>query len=328
MLARKADGPLTVHVPAPAQDRPSWGRVGVIAAVGFVVGIGWPRLAGVRLGPTVPGAPSGSGALASPTALPAPAPTSPVSAAPAIGSSPAQAPPAAVASSQGFAPPPPAVIASVPSPGAGPVVSPAPSPATPTAVSVSPGVVIACKAVDGESLKAGECGKISALDAIVMPRLRRLAECPEAADASGKMQLVVHVDFARGFVTIDAGRSHGPALTDALVACAKTDVAGVSLAGVPHENPRYTIGYAVTVRGVRATPPASRAEADTALESAQIVWEVAIVRDAPRISGKILTRLPRGSDVRIGPVKDGWYPLRYGDGFAGEGWVFRGALAR
>ena len=54
MVFRKADGPLSVQIPRPAADRPSWSRVGVIAAVGFIVGVAWPRLAGVRLGPSVP----------------------------------------------------------------------------------------------------------------------------------------------------------------------------------------------------------------------------------------------------------------------------------
>jgi hypothetical protein len=60
--------------------------------------------------------------------------------------------------------------------------------------------------------------------------------------------------------------------------------------------------------------------------SAQVVWEVALVRDAPK--GKIVARLPRGTPVRLGPVKDGWYPVKYGDTFSGDGWVFRGAVGR
>ena len=39
MLSRKADGPLEVQIPRPADDQPSWTRVGVIAAIGFIVGI-------------------------------------------------------------------------------------------------------------------------------------------------------------------------------------------------------------------------------------------------------------------------------------------------
>jgi len=51
------------------------------------------------------------------------------------------------------------------------------------------------------------------------------------------------------------------------------------------------------------------------------------VRDAPK-TGKIIARLPRGTTIHVGPVKDGWYPVKPGSGFAGEGWVFRGAIGR
>jgi SH3-like domain-containing protein len=63
------------------------------------------------------------------------------------------------------------------------------------------------------------------------------------------------------------------------------------------------------------------------VESAQVTWEVALIRDAPR-TGKILARLQRGTSLRVGAAKDGWYPVKYGDGFASDGWVFRGAIGR
>ena len=36
MFSRKADGSLTVQIPAPGEDRASWTRVGVITAIGFI----------------------------------------------------------------------------------------------------------------------------------------------------------------------------------------------------------------------------------------------------------------------------------------------------
>jgi hypothetical protein len=61
--------------------------------------------------------------------------------------------------------------------------------------------------------------------------------------------------------------------------------------------------------------------------TAQIVWEVGLIRNAPK-TGKILARVPRGTTIRVGPVKDEWYPVKPGDGFNGEGWIFRGAIGR
>src|SRR5262249_31174345 len=43
-----------IEVPKPSTDRPQLGRVGIIAVVGFVIGMIWPRLAGVKLVPNAP----------------------------------------------------------------------------------------------------------------------------------------------------------------------------------------------------------------------------------------------------------------------------------
>lgn len=175
MLSRRAGGPLLVQVPAPDEDRPQWRRVAIIATVGFVVGIVWPRLAGVRMGPSLPE----------------------VSASAAPGSTSVGQPP--------------------------PVVSQA----TPSAV------------------------------------------------------------------------------------------AALSTIGAP------TNGRA----SLPAPSASTRSISDGPEGTAQVVWEVAIIRDAPK-TGKVVARLQRGSTLRVGPVKDGWYPVRYGEEFSGDGWVYRGAIGR
>jgi hypothetical protein len=89
-------------------------------------------------------------------------------------------------------------------------------------------------------------------------------------------------------------------------------------------------GSAVVVPAQATAPSASvvrsPADGDTT-HSVQIEWPMAIVRDAPR-DGKIVARLPKGTSVRIGPAKGGWYPISYGEAFANEGWVYRGAIGR
>jgi hypothetical protein len=305
MLSRKADGPLTVQIPGPTEDRPSWTRVGVIAAIGFIIGIAWPRLAGVRMGPSVPEATTASAAAAAPP------------------SEPAQALPAAATT-------PPSTVPAV-------VVVPAPTASVgiPASVNVGHGVVFACKGSDGEAMKGGDCGSLPGLDGIVMPRLRKLADCPEAAGASGKLHLVVHVDFPRGGLGVDLGRGHGVSSPDALLACAKSAVSGAGLSGVAHDNPRYSVAYSVTFASEGAGAPSASASAsahpasggDAAEGAAQVVWEVAIVRDAPK-TGKVVARLQHGAELHLGVVKDGWYPVKFGDGFTSDGWVYRGAIGR
>ena len=168
------------------------------------------------------------------------------------------------------------------------------------------GVVFACKTSDGDSLKGSDCGSLPGLDGQVMPRLRKLAECPDAASASGKLHLVAHLDFARGALSVDLGRGHAVSSPDALLACAKTDLAGAPIGGIPHDNPRYSVAYSVNFaqadgasrrrRAARLPPPPPVGDTDGA---AQVVWEVAIVRDAPK-TGKVLARLQRGTTVHLG----------------------------
>jgi hypothetical protein len=306
MSFRNAGGPLVVEVPPPSADRPSWTKVGVITAIGFIVGVSWPRIAGVRLGPSLPEASSaGTAAASSPPEIPA-ARTATSAEAPALASAPATSPP-------------------VPQPAA----PPSPTGTNVANVTVGRGTLIACKTGDGGALKPSECGALAALDGAIMPRLRRLAECPDAASAEGKLRLVMHVDFGRGAVDAEQGRgSTGISQVETLVACARTQLAGIGLGGIPHDNPRYTVAYVVTFAAARpggsdtSAPPADPADA-----TAQVQWEVAIVRDAPK-TGKVVARLQRGTTLRVGSAKDGWYPVKYGDGFASDGWVYRAAIGR
>jgi hypothetical protein len=171
MAHRSAAGGPLVDAPSPAADNPSWTRVGVIAAIGFVVGVAWPRLAGVRLGPSLPDE------TASPIATASASATAPAPEASSVGAAAA-------------------------------VQNPPPSAAVPT-----------------------------------------------------------------------------------------------------------------------SEPSATSAPSAAVLKAAQVEWEVALIRDSPK-SGKVVARLPRGSQVRVGPVKDGWYPVTYGSDYSSEGWVYRGAIGR
>jgi hypothetical protein len=225
----------------------------------------------------------------------------------------------------------------VPAPEAPPAQSTPPASAPPAQVSVAVGhgSIFACKTASAEALKGSDCGTLPGLDGIVMPRLRKLARCPEAPEAatvSGKLHLVMHVDFPRNNLGVDLGRGNGGlSSSDALLACAKDAVSGASLAGVSHEMPRYSVAYTVVLGAGASTASstgAARAVDDAHEEgSAQVVWEVAVVRDAPK-TGKIVSRLQRGTTVRLGAMKDGWYPVKYGDSFASDGWLYRGAVGK
>jgi len=322
MNVRKAHP--SVEVPNASEDRPSWVKVGIIAALGFVIGVAWPRLAGIHLGPAAPG--EASTAATSP------------SSAPAHADAPVESAMAAVAPSASAAPAP--LASAVP-------VAPA---AEVPAVTANRGIVLACKTEDGESKKGvAACGPVTGFDAIAQPRLRKLAACPAALGANGKLSIVFNIDFPLNKVAVEIGKSSTVTNVDAFASCVKPAFQGVSLGALDHQNPRYSLFYSVVfapkdgrvATGGSATPTIpsspSSAHADSPSTSvpladsddgtAQVIWEVAIVRDTPR-TGQVLARLQRGTRIRLGTGQDGWYRVKYGTDFANEGWVYRGAIGK
>jgi len=204
--------PLVVDVPTPAEDRPSWVKVGIIAAIGFVIGVAWPRLAGVRLGPAAPGE-------AAPSAV----------AARADAPAPASAPVATAAPAPVAAPAPPLT---------------SPLPAEVPSVTVNRGVILSCKTDDGDTQKgAAACGPVSGFDAIAQPRLRKLASCPAAAGANGKLSVVFNIDFPMNKVSVEIGKSSTVANVEGFASCVRPAFQGVSLGALDHQNPRYAIFY-------------------------------------------------------------------------------------
>lgn len=330
------DAPLAVDVPAPSRDNPGWVKVGVITAVAFVVGIAWPRVFGVRLGPSAPG---GGAAAAS----------------------------ASMAGSGGRAPdvPPATVVAKTslpvptlaPSAAASSAVAPAPAVGSPT-ISVHKGAVLSCKTVDGETRKGKECGAAPGIDALVTPRVRKLATCAGVEGQTGKLSLVVNADFGSGRFSHDVGKSSTLSNLESIASCLKTIFHGTSMTTTPHDHSRYTVAYNVMFTSgaggaadvedtALRTREKSEAKAkdsnekkeergerteksernDKSDKDTEITWEIAPVRDAPKTGG-LITGLPRGTKVKVGSAKDGWYPIKFGDGFAKEGWVHRGAIGR
>jgi hypothetical protein len=326
MNLRRTDGP-SVEIPSPADDRPPWIKVGLIALVGFVVGVAWPRLAGVHLGPAAP--------VSSPQSSPGEGtPASSPSGQPVRADTPAQGAQAAASSPATPAPPP--------------VASAAPPPEVP-AVTVNRGVVLTCKTEEGEVRKGVTgCGAVPGFDGIAQPRLKKLAQCPAALGANGKLSVVFNIDFPQNKVSVEIGKSSTVANLDAFASCVRPTFQGVSLGALDHQNPHYALFYSLVFSpkagsavaaagsstpapGVAATPPPatpSPAAGDSDESTAQVIWEVAIVRDTPR-TGQVLARLQRGTKIHLGSSgQDGWYRVKYGTDFASEGWVYRGAIGR
>jgi hypothetical protein len=326
---------MAVDLPAPGRDGPGWTKVGVIAAIGFVIGIAWPRVVGVKLGPKSPGeTAAAASASASAAAVNARAPGRPP-----------EAPPASVnarAATSGLA----SSAVTLPS-------APAAAPAGPPQINVPRGSVLSCKTSDGESKKGKECGGLAGLDTVVPPHLRKLATCSAAEGQTGKLSFVATAAFPSGGLSWDVGKSSTVGNLEGITSCLKTHFAGVTANGVAHEHNRYTVVYSVTFApGVAQAIPSkvdktetlekadfaeknakedrtekADAPAAAAAGEASVGWEVALVRDVPKTGG-VVARLPRGTKVKVGATKDGWYAIKFGEGFASEGFVYRSAIGR
>ncbi len=301
----KSERPLTVEIPAPAADQPVWSRVGIIGVVGFVVGMAWPRVAGVKIGPAVPAdlrAQVEGSASSSPRA------------------------PASIASSAGSA-----------SAGAAPSADPdAPPAANQEMVVIGPGKITRCS--DKKDDKIEDCEKLL-IDPIVVKRLRALAKCPSALGLNGKVTIGFEVDFAKQEVGVKR-RKKGTSLPSSTVAgivsCAAHDFGNVSLAEVPHKHRRYTLEYALSFYGpgkhpeAAPTPNAVDAEpaagattsADEATGTAIVAWDTALLRKEPK-DGNVVARLVRGTKVKIAGKQGDWYKIESG---SKVGWVYRGTI--
>lgn len=288
----------SVHIPAPGADKPSWLRVGAFALVGFAIGVAWPKLAGVRLGPAAP-AEAVSAVAASRAAE--------MASASASANAPAITTPSATASA---------------------------APAANVSITVGHVAILSCKTEDGESLKGKDCGWLTGLDPLIQTRLKRLAQLPATAENPGKLNVILGLDFKNNRISVESGKSSTVKDVDSLKAFIAGEVKSMSLKPVDHQNERYSVLYVVNIStGAEAAASSSSAPSKPpsgeALPEGQaaVAWETAIVRDAPH-TGAIVAHLPRGTKVQLGASEGGWYKIKFGPSFASEGYVYRGAIGK
>jgi len=284
-----------VHIPAPEADRPSWVRVGIVALVGFALGVAWPRIAGVKLGPAAP-----------------------AEAVSAVAAAQRAAEAASAAAASASAAPPPATSA----PPAAPVVT----------IDVGHAAILSCKNEDGDSMKGRECGGLAGLDPLIQTRLKRLAQAPEAAQNPGKLNIVLGLDFKNNHISVTSGKSSTVKDVASLKAFVAGEVKSMSLKPVDHQYDHYSVLYVVHIatgapEAAKSASPEPQTPAALPDNEAAVAWDTAIVRDAPH-TGAIVAHLPRGTKVQLGTSQGGWYKIKYGPSFASEGYVYRGAIGK
>jgi Bacterial SH3 domain len=287
-----AGGPgLRVEVPKAGEDKPHLGRVAIITVIGFVVGIAWPRIAGVKLAPSAP-SDNEPAAAADEASGAAPQDSAP----PAAKAAPAE-------SSEG-----------------------APAPRASDRMRVADGLVVSCR--DDKGKKTTSCDAI-ALDDVARPKILALAECPAAKAVEGTLSLGLEIDFGSGkVVDFQRGKSTNLAgsTADALIECAKKEFSTIALGDIKHEHAHYSIFYVAEflAPGEKADTASASSTVTEASGHATVAWEVAIVREKPK-DGPISARVMRGTRVTVTGRDGDWYRIKY-DAKGTEGWVFRTAI--
>jgi hypothetical protein len=290
----RQDTPLTIDVPTAEADRPAWGKVGIIAAAGFVIGIVWPRLTNTRI-----------------------APNPPADNAPAAVASASAAPPVLAAA--------PAVASVAPAPAA---------PSADQGIMVGPGAILSCRDSKDEmkdgcgslefdpiavpKIKAlSQCpaassaqGKLSiGFDVDFRKRAARVLLGKSTTLPRDKAEALVKcADTSFDKVSLGAVPHEHRRYTVFYTA----SFAGQSKTAEPtNDKP--------AVEGPVAGTTTSESPASG---NSTVTWDVAIVRETPK-TGAIVGRVLRGSKVKVLAHQGEWYRVQYGSII---GWVYRGTI--
>jgi uncharacterized protein YgiM (DUF1202 family) len=189
--------------------------------------------------------------------------------------------------------------------------------------------VTSCRSKDKKV--TGGCGELG-FDRIARPHLERLSNCEEAAQASGVLSLGFDLDFQKGNIErIASGKSTSleEAQANALVACMKTEFAGVGLEGVKHEYEKYAVFYRIDLKGLDDATPDEAPRTDVSVTPASgratVAWDVALVRSAPSRDDQVVARILSGTRVVVTGRSGDWYQIKF-DAKGTQGWVFRTAI--
>jgi Bacterial SH3 domain len=284
MQSRK---PLRIEVPK--EEGLRLGRVGLIAVIGFAVGILWPRLAGVRLVPSLPSEKSDTSGAD-------------------LSGAPVDAGAASAAPVEPAAPPPPPSkeLFTV---GAGEVTS--------CRNERGKKRLAQCDAVDFDGIARGRIATLAACGAAE----HASGVLSLGFDLDFQKDRVVGVQNGKG-TSLDQDDEQ------ALLACLKQNLGEVSLSGIHHEYDRYTVFYRVEFAGSESekkTKPAADIDVTEASGKATVAWDVALVRSGPARDSEVVARVLSGTRVSVTGRNGDWYRIKY-DAKGGSGWVFRTAI--
>lgn len=288
---------MKVEVPGSRDDSVKFGRVGVIALVGFAIGIAWPRLAGVKLVPSVPVPAAAEASARELTGAP-------------LEAKPVVAPPVAPSAAPPEKPPAERLL-------------------------VSDVQVASCRNEHGKRSQACDRVDFDRVAREHLRGLATCAGTEDAAGVlSLGFDLDFRADKIKN---IQSGKSTSLEQdnVDRLLGCARERFAKVSLAGIPHEQNTYTLYYRLELlpppgSGAGGKPEAggSRGAGDEgtpASGTATVSWDVALVRATPARDGEVRARVLSGTRVAVTGKNGDWFRVKF-DAKGNQGWVYRTAI--
>jgi hypothetical protein len=288
-----------VDIPRPADDRPAWSRVGIVGAVGFVVGIAWPRIAGFQVGPSVPGDTKAA---------------------------------AEAASSGGQA-----VVPPVPS--AAPSAAPAAAALNRQLVVVSAGEVVKCsdkknkKVAECDKLdfdgiakpkleQLASCPAALGLEGRVVLGLDVDFEKREVSIVKGKKSSLPNSTL-QGLMKCAANELGSAALEKVAHEQRKYTLHYPLAFYPPGKHPDADAPGKADADGDEAAKKGDDKKGEQeATGSATVSWDTALLRKEPR-DGEVAARIVRGTKVKIVARQGDWYKVEHG---SKTGWVYRGAI--
>lgn len=264
----KGKGP---KVSIPEREGVQLVHVAAIAAIGFVVGVLWPKLAGVSLVPAVP----------------------------------VDGPPAALSGSPSEEAAGPESSATK----AAPVPEAAPSEPQGPHVDVGDMEVTSCHDAVGKELKT--CGglEVDAIIKPRLRALAACPGAATAeGKLSVGLELNLAKGKVTGLKSGQSTDLPG-AVAKELLACAKQEFDKVSLAKVKGDHDRYTVFYLAEFNAQKAA--GAEADVVAASGQATVRWNAALIRKEPETKSEVRTRLLSGTRVVVTGRKGEWYRVKY-----------------
>lgn len=290
-----------IVVPKPADEQPRFGRIGTIAAIGFVLGVAWPGLARVQLVPQPPG--EAKNPLASPS-----------SSAPGIDSAQAAA-------------------------SAGPLRA-APAASKDIGPRVRLADIISCVDADGRKRRKCDAPSLDPVLVEPLKGLLACdgAEGHYGMLSLG-FDLDFGSGQVASF-TVGRSTTLDASLARSLAECAKEKLTQFDVSAVEHNFASYRLFYLVEFVRPAADDKSSASPESAPTEPtnsdapegellgqsgrATVTWDVAIVRKAPK-DGDIVARVLGGTRVVVTGRQGDWYRIKY-DAKGEEGFVFKSAI--